>query len=237
MLILFLAVLAGGGIIFLFPNLKDSTFKSILTFGGAYLFSITLIHILPELFETTHHIKTGIFLLLGFFLQLILEYFSGGVEHGHLHSHQPKYLLSNILVIVSLGIHALLEGMLLSHPLHSHGGTSDTLLFAVILHKIPVAFALMSILLHRKTKKRLALILLVIFASSSPLGMFLSDLFYTKEFISEQGIEIIFALVAGSFLHISTTIFFETSPHHKFDIRHWLIMLSGCGLAISLDFI
>ena len=237
MLILFLAVLGGGGVIFLLPNLKDSTFKLILTFGGAYLFSITLIHMLPELFETTHHIKTGIFLLLGFFLQVILEYFSGGIEHGHLHDHQPKHLVSNILLIVSLGVHALLEGVLLSNPLHGHGGTSNTLLFAVILHKIPVAFALMSILLHRKTKRRLALILLVIFASSSPLGMFLSDLFYAKEFISEEGKEIIFALVAGSFLHISTTIFFETSPNHKIDIRHWLVMSLGCGLAICLEFV
>lgn len=237
MLILFLAVLGGGGMIFLLPNLKDATFKLILGFGGAYLFSITLIHILPELFETTHHIKTGIFLLLGFFLQLILEFFSGGVEHGHLHSHQSNHLLNNILLIVSLGIHALLEGMLLAHPLHGHAGASSTLLFAVILHKIPVAFALMSILLHRKAKKRFAVILLVIFASSSPLGMFLSDLFYTKEFISEQVMEILFALVAGSFLHISTTIFFETSPHHKLNVRHWTVMLLGCLLAISLEYI
>ena len=52
-----------------------------------------------------------------------------------------------------------------------------------------------------------------------------------------QGKEIIFALVAGSFLHISTTIFFETSPNHKIDLRYWLIMSLGCLLAIYLEFV
>jgi hypothetical protein len=43
---------------------------------------------------------------------------------------------------------------------------------------------------------------------------------------------IFFAIVAGSFLQISTTIFIESDPNHKLDWRRFSISLLGAGAAV-----
>ena len=87
-LVLLLAGLLPGLAVFFVPAMEQQRFKTLLAFSGAYLFSITVIHILPELFEARSIVNTGIFVLAGFFLQMILEYFSSGIEHGHIHNHE-----------------------------------------------------------------------------------------------------------------------------------------------------
>ena len=47
--------------------------------------------------------------------------------------------------------------------------------------------------------------------------------------------EILFALVSGSFLHISTTIVFESSPGHKFKISRIAISILGAVVAILVQ--
>ena len=84
--VLLISTLFAGLAVLLIPKLNINKFKILLSFSGAYLFSITVIHILPELFhEATNLRLTGAYVLAGFFLQMILEYFSSGVEHGHIH--------------------------------------------------------------------------------------------------------------------------------------------------------
>jgi zinc transporter ZupT len=84
-------------------------------------------------------------------------------------------------------------------------------------------------------KKRWVFVLLVIFAFASPLGMVLSNLFYEKNLLSRQALNIFYGMVAGGFLHISTTIFFESSPHHRFYLNKVLISILAFGLAIGLE--
>jgi hypothetical protein len=88
LLVLFFAPLVSGLLIFLVPKTKDTNFKLLLVFAGSYLFAITVIHILPELYRQNLGIELiGLFVLAGFFLQQLLEYFTSGVEHGHIHKH------------------------------------------------------------------------------------------------------------------------------------------------------
>ena len=47
--------------------------------------------------------------------------------------------------------------------------------------------------------------------------------------------DIILAVVVGIFLHISTTIIFETSENHKFNIFKLVSILIGCALAFGLN--
>lgn len=235
--ILFITALAAGLAVFLVPELDKKKFKSILSFSGAYLFSITVIHILPELFHESHNpIKSGIFVLLGFFLQMLLEYFTSGVEHGHIHHHHESTTVPYFLLI-SLGIHSFLEGTLLVHPSSVHGQEgAGTLMFGLIMHKMPEAFALMSVLILQMKNKSLAILLLAIFALTSPIGMLMSNALYNYQLITAEVFEILFALVAGNFLHISTTIFFESSPEHKFKAKKLLLSVSGAGMAILAEY-
>lgn len=237
-LILFLGSFLAGLSVFLIGKAEPSKFKALLAFSGSYLFSLTVIHILPEaIAESSDFRLTGIFILCGFFLQIILEYFSSGVEHGHLHVHEGDTTLPWSMFI-SLCLHAFLEGMLLYHPSHLHyPGHSDTLLFGLLLHKIPEAFALMSVLILGMHKKMLGIILLGLFSLASPLGLWVSTWFFNSSLISPDLFVYVFALIAGNFLYISTTIFFESSPNHKFKANRLLMSVAGALAAIAAEFI
>jgi uncharacterized membrane protein YadS len=47
-------------------------------------------------------------------------------------------------------------------------------------------------------------------------------------------IHVVLAVVVGMFLHISTTIIFETSENHKFNLLKLISILIGCGLAMLM---
>jgi zinc transporter ZupT len=238
---LFLLTLLGGLAVFIVPKFNSSYFQLSLVFAGSYLFSITVIHILPDLFlhqSSVPHL--GIYVLLGFFLQVIIEYFSEGVEHGHLHqhknghNHKPNQWIG---LLIALCTHAFLEGTLLAHPqaLHNHGQDHSVFL-GILMHKIPAAFALMSVItchIHAKWK---TILILAIFSLASPIGIISSNIFHEAGYFSENFFAILFAVVSGNFLHISTTIFFESSPNHKLSYNKLLVAGGAAIIAVLAEF-
>ena len=79
--------------------------KLLIAFSGAYLFAITVLHLIPEIYHTnTDGIYIGLFILIGFFLQIILEHFSQGIEHGHEHEHLHGSV--PVSMMIGLCIHA-----------------------------------------------------------------------------------------------------------------------------------
>jgi len=244
MILSFLSLLVvtflAGSIVFVIPRWKGESYNLALIFAGAYLFGITLIHILPELFQQTGSSEMiGSLVLVGFFLQIFLEYFTSGVEHGHVHLHendQSHTMATSVSMLFALCIHAFFEGTLLAHPstIHAHH-QSNALLIGILLHKIPAAFALMSIVTCHFESKAKSMVFLGIFALASPLGLLVSDYVAHQEWVSSSGFAILFALVSGSFLKISTTIFFESNPEHKLNLKKILISSLAALLAIIAD--
>ena len=234
-IVLFIAALFGGLLAYKFKSTDKISFGLVLTFAGAYLFGITVVHVIPELFTSTSSpVKAGIFVLVGFYLQQVLEYLTAGVEHGHMHQPHGKHKHSigmAISLLVGLSIHSLLEGSLLGHPTETANSSTFPLLMGIVLHKMPAAFAMMTVLLCQYKKSKWPLIFLFIFALASPIGVIFSE---TVE-LSHEGGEILFALVCGSFLHISTTIVFESSPQHKFKISRIGISILGAVIAILVQ--
>lgn len=213
----------------LLPSIKENL-RLPLIFAGSYLFAITIIHIIPELFSISPNpSRVGLYVLIGFFMQQFLEYFSSGVEHGHVHTHKAVTTSGRFSIIVALMIHSILEGTLLTHdsPFHEKH-ESYSLLLGIVLHKMPAAFALMATM--QGLGKR-AIYILILFSLASPLGMVLGDFIL----LSEDSVLIVFAIVCGSFLHISTTIFVEASPDHHFGLNKILISLLGAVLAILVE--
>ena len=241
--ILTLSALGGGLAVFLVKKINTTSFKLSLVFAGSYLFSITIIHLLPDVFSASDRpAQIGLFILIGFFLQIILAQFTSGVEHGHIHepaqdghSHGS---LSVTTLLVALCFHSFMEGTLLAHPadhVHDHG--SHALLIGIILHKMPAAFALMSVLrlkVHALTKE---LFLLLIFALASPLGLLFSVYFHDIALVDDNTFLLIYAVVCGNFLHISTTIFFESSPEHRFHFKRLIVSVVGALLAVMVEFL
>jgi zinc transporter ZupT len=210
--------------------------KLMLAFSGGFLLSIAFIHFIPELYEH-HEIHIGAYILTGFLIQLILEFFSGGIEHGHVHIHEGAKI--PIGMIIALSIHAFLEGIPLGNQLggieiattHHHEG-DQSLFLGILFHRLPVAVALMTLLISSKVSKAKAWIILGIFAITSPVGMLIG--MSTGEFFHDFDFNIILAIVVGMFLHISTTIIFETSENHKFNFIKLLAIFAGCSIAFLI---
>ena len=239
-LLLFFPVVISGLLVFSI-KITDNRLKLILSFSGAYILSLALLHLLPELYEGQDHEKIGIYILAGFFVQLLLEFFSTGIEHGHahIHTHDKKLPFS---VLAGLFIHSILEGMPISQKItHVHEGGilnfSDSLVLGIILHNIPISIAFMSMLLHLGMDKKKAIFYLVLFASMSPLGcMFSQVLNWCGVQNFEQYLKIALAVVIGIFLHISTTIMFESSEkNHRYHISKLISILIGAALAWGLS--
>lgn len=233
--VLLVSAIFGGLLSLKFRKSEKFSFRMVLTFAGAYLFAITVTHVIPELFTSTSApLKIGIFVLAGFYVQQLLEYLTSGVEHGHMHHPHGEHkhnLGMAISLLVGLSIHSFLEGSLLGHPAETANDSTFPLLMGIVLHKIPAAFAMMTVLLCQYKSIKWPMIYLVVFAFASPLGVFFSE---TVELGQEAG-EILFALVSGSFLHISTTIVFEGDASHKFNIRRIGISILGAVVAILVQ--
>lgn len=251
-LLLILSVLIGGAIVvFLEKANRQSIIKLLLALSGGFLIAITFLHFIPEIYIHNGE-SIGYYILIGFLLQLFLEYFSKGIEHGHIHTHAKIGAIPWGLFI-SLSIHSFIEGIPIeaqfhSHPVseslvdlsealshghhhHHHGeGGIRGLLLGVILHNIPVGIALMTLMLTSGFSKVKAWTLLSIFALMGPLGVLFGHISSGKMLFD---MNIVLAIVVGMFLHISTTIIFESAENHKFNVIKLVSMIIGVLLAIA----
>lgn len=224
-LILTVGALIGGLSVFFIKKDNPQRLKLILSFSGAYLFAITVLHLLPEVYEFHNH-YIGLFILGGFILQILLEQFSDGIEHGHIHTHQHKHSFP-WAIMISLCLHAFLEGM----PLTAQ--EQDHLVFGIAIHHIPAAFALGSVLLSNHIAKGKTTALIVLFALMSPLGYIFSYTLKTGSLIDHSYYQYIMGIVIGIFLHISTTILFESSTaDHRFSFKKTIAVLAGIVIAL-----
>lgn len=215
-----LAIVAGYVFVILFKPKKPSNIKLFLAFSGAFLLALTVFELLPEVYQSDLK-NVGIFIMAGILLQIFLEFFSKGAEHGHVHIHKIDTTFPWML-FVSLSIHSFLEGI----PVHNH----DHLLLGIIVHKIPIAIILTVFFIQANYSRKNTLIFLFLFSLMTPAGSFAAEkLAFLKEYYVEAT-----AVVIGIFLHVSTTILFESSEGHKFNLAKLLIVIFAAFLAYFL---
>jgi len=196
-----------------------------LSFSGAYLLSITVLHLLPEVFESQQK-NIGLFILLGIVIQTVLEYLSKGAEHGHVHAHD---LGNHVpwLLFVSLSLHAFIEGI----PLGIEN--NQGLLWAIIIHKVPIAIILAVFFKNSNLSTPKVALFLSLFALMTPLGSWIAhDLSILNQYQTE-----INALVIGIFLHISTAILFESSENHQFNFKKFIAIIIGFAVAFISSYL
>lgn len=214
----FIAVIVGVVIAALSKNKKTWNTKLLLSFSGSFLLALTLFELLPEVYNHLDTKLTGLFIMCGILLQIILELFSKGAEHGHVHIHTHNSIFPWLL-FVSLCIHSFLEGF----SIHDE----NDMVYGVLVHKIPIATLISMFLVQSNYSKFKITGFLVVFAIMTPLGTLISN---TVDFISDYT-HAINALVIGIFFHISTTILFESGDGHKFNRSKFIAIILGVGIA------
>jgi len=210
-----LSVLAGFLFVVVFKPQKKNNLKLLLAFSGAFLLGITIFEMLPEIFQQHNNSKTiSLFIVFGILLQICLEFFSEGAEHGHVHLHENDTKFPWML-FVSLSLHSLIEGTPLGHH--------DNILYGIVIHKIPVVIILSTFFMQSALKKSSIAFFLILFALMTPLGTYLMSEFPILSNYSPN----IMAIAVGIFLHISTTILFESSEGHKFNLVKLIVITLG----------
>mgnify|MGYP001628280961 FL=1 len=212
-----LAVWFGFVFVWVAKPKNSNNIKLLLAFSGAFLLSLTFFELLPDVYHGHNRKIIALYILGGILLQVFLEFFSKGAEHGHMHM-QLKENKFPTLLFLSLSVHALVEGV----PIHDN----DSILYGIIIHKIPIAIILSIFLINSKMKLGTVLLFIGAFSLMTPLGSYLS----TVSWIQDYG-HLLTALTIGVFFQISTIILFESSQGHKFNLRKVVVIILGIGIA------
>lgn len=214
------SVLLGYSLTLIFKPKDKTNLKLLLAFSGSFLLSLTVIHLLPEVYHG-ENTKIGFFIMLGILFQILLEFFSKGAEHGHVHGHE-QIIKMPWLLFISLCIHAFLEGF----PINNH----HELAMGIAIHHFPIAIILTTFFLNAKLNAKVLFVFMLTFAVMTPFGTLFANSFpLLNQFYSE-----ITAVVIGILFHISSTIIFESSEGHKFNIVKFTMIVLGLLLACFL---
>lgn len=237
-LALFIPVVISGISVFFFKT-GENALKLVLAFGGAFLLSLTFTELIPEIYANESQ-QIGLFVMLGFFIQILLDFLTKGVEHGH-HSHHENLNepcrkkhehVSFLGIMIGICIHSFLEGMPLSSNFQNNE-LKNTLLTGIVIHNIPISIVLVSLLIHTGLKRSSTVLMLIIFALSAPLGT-MTSYFLGEGFAENMAhfFNMILAVVVGIFLHIATTILFESDERHRFNLYKFIAIILGVGTAL-----
>lgn len=228
-----LAVIIGYLIALLLQPKNKKHLKLLMAFSGSFLLTLTVTHLLPDVYQAAmgdlvtggEHFhdhdhdhggaaRIGFFIMAGIVFQIILEYFSKGAEHGHVHGHEK---LDRIpwLLFISLCIHALFEGM----PISQH----SELALGIGIHHLPIAIILTAFFINAQMNKKMVFVFMMLFSIMTPLGTLISS---NVPILNTYYAEIS-AIVVGILFHISSTIIFESNEDHKFNINKLIAILLG----------
>lgn len=234
-LILISSIVLGAITVFALKLNDTRHVKVVNAFTGAFLLTIVVLHLLPEIYlsgssEEIKPLYIGGFILLGFFLQIAMDSISMGIEHGHTHRIRGRMAVG---ILAGLCIHAFVEAMALGHNCggghHDHDHSAHKfLLLSIVIHNYPITIALLVMLLQSGMKRRSALGCLALFAAMAPLGMWFSNAAGLAEYS-----RYLMAMVIGIFMHISTMILFESEDHHRISPTKLMAVLLGLLLGVG----
>ena len=171
-------------------------------------------------------------MLGGFFLQLLIQRATHGVEHGHahIHPHEQGHGIPVMGMLAGLTLHAFMEGLPLGFNYRS-AATNPSLYLAVGAHKLPEAM-LLGILLQSVYSKRKTLFFLLLFSLITPCAAVLATKLGAHYGAMARTVTALIPVVAGAFIHIATTIFFESGTRqHLLTRRKVAAMIGGVLLA------
>jgi zinc and cadmium transporter len=246
-LILITSIVLGSITVFAFKLDQARHVKMLNAFIGAFLITLTFLHLLPELYQavpvaaadahghdhsgghqhaSSSQVFLGALILAGFLGQVAVETFSKGIEHGHSHKFSNSFPWA---VLIGLCVHAFSETLALGNAHDHHDNDSrNILLWSIALHKFPATIALVGMLTQSGISRVKTILCVVVFGCMGPLGVFISAHSELAHYSRE-----LMALVIGIFLHLSTTILFESDEGHRYNVRKALAVALGVALGAA----
>jgi zinc transporter ZupT len=155
------------------------------------------------------------------------------MEHGHVHIHPNKGHTTIPVgsILIGMSLHAFMEGIPLGLD-YEKSAALPSLYVAIAAHKLPEAILTGTLLFASLSRPR-ALLLLFVFSLISPLTSIIIHLSGNKIMPSAMLMYTLLPIVAGSFIHIATTIFFESgTKQHALNAKKVGAMIAGLALGL-----
>lgn len=232
-----------GGLLFVISKEKlKKVLPYLVSLSAGALIGDALIHLLPEAFEgATEGVAggifgslaggyVGIFVLVGFFMFLALEY---GLHWHHSHdndeeSHSHGNHIS-VLITIADGVHNFIDGIIIAigFSIGVEVGIATTI--AVILHEIPQEIGDIGLLIYGGWSKKKALFFNFLSACTAIVGFLLVWALRNYSNIFEQYLPYFLATAAGGFIYIACAdLIPELKRNHSDNfIKHILVILGG----------
>lgn len=231
-LLLFVVTFLAGIFALNLKEMNEQRTNLLLAFSGSFLLSITFLHLVPETVEELGH-KAGVYILGGFFLQLLIQRFTHGVEHGHSHINTQHHHIPLLSILAGLGVHAFMEGLPLGFN-YRMPNTDKALYLAVAAHKLPEAMLAATLIKSVKGKSLNAVALIAMFALFTPVASLIASFFGSRYYAISSVVSTLIPIVAGAFIHIATTIFFESgTKQHLLTWQKVSVIIAGVALGAA----
>ncbi|KAK1893984.1 Zinc transporter ZIP9-A [Dissostichus eleginoides] len=199
--LLSLAMLVGcyvAGTIPLAVNFSEEKLKLVTVLGAGLLCGTALAVIIPEGVHALYEEILEVSLVLGFVFMLLVDQ----IGSAHVHSTEaldPEAARASSKITTTLGlvVHAAADGVALGAAASTSQTSVQLIVFvAIMLHKAPAAFGLVSFLMHAGLERNRIRRHLLVFSLAAP---------SSKEALSDfnaTGVAMLFS--AGTFLYVAT---------------------------------
>jgi len=188
------------------------------------------------------HSSIGVTLVLGFVLMFIVDQIGGNMVH--VQSSDLQSIRNRVTFTTTLGlvIHAGVDGLALGAAASSTQSDVKMIVFiAIMLHKAPASFGLVSFLLHQgldriRVKRHLA-----IFALAAPVGAIFTYIILNlpnqQSFVTSNSTGICMLFSAGTFLYVSTVHVLPEVQNHdtKLSLTEVIAFIVGSILPLVLS--
>ncbi|KAM4854072.1 zinc transporter ZIP9 isoform 1-T1 [Thomomys bottae] len=159
--------------------------------------------------HTKLHAYIGVSLVLGFVFMLVVDQIGSSHVHSTDDPETARPISSKITTTLGLVVHAAADGVALGAAASTSQTSVQLIVFvAIMLHKAPAAFGLVSFLMHAGLERNRIRKHLLVFALAAPvmsMVTFLGLSKSSKEALSEvnaTGVAMLFS--AGTFLYVAT---------------------------------
>lgn len=193
---------------------------------ASFIGGMLLLHLLPEAYHKAGPIAL-LFVALGFLFMILPERFSHHKEHK-----PPGRFFTAEMLWIGLFLHQATDGMGLA--LASSGAMASwQLALVVISHNVPVAAVVFWMFLRNGTLKQAWLRIAAMGAATLVGALFSQAL---EPLLSGNSINLFFAFITGSFLHLMFHDFLDHHAHLDRDRRAEFLAFSiGIALLVGLE--
>lgn len=137
------------------------------------MFSVALVHILPEALETHKsalYAFVGGFLLIYLLEELLTPHHHDHTHHDHTHEDPHEHIQHVIIVSwIAIFVHTILDGVGIRAGFAMNDSLGMSILSGVAIHQIPVSLSIASLLQESLFTKKYQILLILLFALSAPI--------------------------------------------------------------------